>query len=49
MTNWGFPIKVTQGYPEDRIRGKLVIDGKIYDNIYTTIYTSAQPNGTHLS
>lgn len=49
MTNWGFPIKVTQGYPEDRIRGKLVIDGKIYDNIYTTIYTSAQPNGTQLS
>ena len=47
MGNWGFPYKLAQGYPEDRIRGKLTIDGKLYDNIYTAIYTIARPNGTH--
>ena len=42
MSNWGFPRKLAEGYPEDRIRGKLSVNGNTYDNIYTAIYTSAQ-------
>jgi SAM-dependent methyltransferase len=49
MAQWGFQRKLAQGYPEDSIRGKLSIDGEIYDNIYTAIYTSAEPDRTHRS
>jgi SAM-dependent methyltransferase len=41
MRNWGFPTRLAEGYPEDNLRGKLTIDGKAYDNIYTAIYTQA--------
>jgi SAM-dependent methyltransferase len=47
MNNWGFSEKAAQGYPEDRIRGKLSIEGKTYDNIYTAIYTSNRQYGSH--
>ena len=47
MSKWGFSDKVAKGYPEDNIRGKLLIDGKNYDNIYTAIYRSNRPDGTH--
>jgi len=36
---WGLTRKVTEGHPEDAIRGKLTIDGRTYDNIYTAIYS----------
>ncbi len=39
MRRWGFPVKLAEGYPEDGLRGKLVIDGATLDNIYTAIYT----------
>jgi hypothetical protein len=39
MRNWGFPRRLAEGYPEDRLRGKLAVDGVSYDNIYTAIYT----------
>ena len=45
MSKWGFPRRLAQGYPEDRIRGKLSIEGRQYDNIYTAIYTSARSIG----
>ena len=41
MRGWGFPRRLAEGYPEDRLRGKLAIDGESYDNIYTAIYTRA--------
>lgn len=41
MRDWGFPIRLADGYPEDNLRGKLLIDGRSYDNIYTAIYTRA--------
>ena len=31
MSKWGFSGKAAQGYPEDGIRGKLMIDGKTYE------------------
>lgn len=40
MRNWGFPKRAAQGHPEDALRGKLTVDGRRYDNIYTAIYTS---------
>ena len=39
MRNWGFSKLLAEGYPEDDLRGKLVIDGRTHDNIYTAIYT----------
>jgi SAM-dependent methyltransferase len=39
MRSLGFPRRLADGYPEDRLRGKLAIDGESYDNIYTAIYT----------
>jgi SAM-dependent methyltransferase len=39
MRNWGFATRFADGYPEDDLRGKLVIDGQTCDNIYTAIYT----------
>ncbi len=39
MRRWGFTYKLTEGFPEDQLRGKLVIDQKPADNIYTAIYT----------
>jgi len=39
MRNWGFPKRLAEGHPEDFLRGKLAIDGKSHDNIYTAIYT----------
>ena len=41
MRNWGFPKRLREGYPEDDLRGKLTIDGKSHDNIYTAIYAHA--------
>jgi hypothetical protein len=41
MRNWGFPKRLAEGYPEDELRGKLAIDGKNHDNIYTAIYARA--------
>jgi SAM-dependent methyltransferase len=35
---WGLRYKIANGHPEDAIRGKLSIDGRNYDNIYTAIY-----------
>jgi SAM-dependent methyltransferase len=39
MRRWGFTHRVTEGFPEDVLRGKLLIDQKLTDNIYTAIYT----------
>lgn len=36
---WGLKHKVAEGHPEDTIRGKLTIDGRTYNNIYTAIYS----------
>lgn len=41
MCDWGFVDKLTDGYPEDTLRGKLTIDGQVLDNIYTAIYSRA--------
>jgi SAM-dependent methyltransferase len=41
MRTWGFPKRLAEGYPEDDLRGKLKIDGRTFDNIYTAIYTRA--------
>jgi hypothetical protein len=38
MQNWGFPRKLAEGHPEDNLRGKLSIQGRTVDNIYTAIY-----------
>jgi hypothetical protein len=35
---WGLTTKLASGHPEDALRGKLSIDGRMYDNIYTSIY-----------
>ena len=35
----GLTRKVAEGHPEDAIRGKLTIDGRTYNNIYTAIYS----------
>jgi len=35
---WGMRLKIAEGHPEDAIRGKLAIEGCVYDNIYTAIY-----------
>ncbi len=40
MRRWGFSRRIAQGSPEDALRGKLLIDGKQLDNIYTAIYTN---------
>ena len=39
MRIWGFSQRVVDGFPEDALRGKLVIDNTTLDNIYTVIYT----------
>jgi hypothetical protein len=39
--NWGFARRLAEGHPEDDLRGKLMVDGKRYNNIYTAIYTRA--------
>jgi SAM-dependent methyltransferase len=39
MARWGFNHKLTEGFPEDELRGKLHVGGKLTDNIYTAIYT----------
>jgi hypothetical protein len=41
MREWGFPIRVAHGFPEDEIRGKLQYDYGMHDNIYTAIYSRA--------
>ena len=41
MRDWGFGDKLTDGYPEDALRGKLTIEGQVQDNIYTAIYSRA--------
>ncbi len=35
---WGLTRKIAEGHPEDKIRGKLTIDNRTYDNIYTATY-----------
>lgn len=44
MRCWGFPDKVTEGYPEDELRGKLVFGHQKMDNIYTALYARASPS-----
>ena len=39
MRNWGFFERLANGYPEDELRGKLTVDGRTFDNIFTAIYT----------
>lgn len=39
MRRWGYTHKLTEGFPEDALRGKLLINRKLSDNIYTAIYT----------
>lgn len=39
MSRWGFNRKLTDGFPEDQLRGKLLMEQKLTDNIYTAIYT----------
>jgi SAM-dependent methyltransferase len=39
MRRWGYTRKLTEGFPEDALRGKLLIGRKLTDNIYTAIYT----------
>jgi hypothetical protein len=39
MQTWGYNHRLTEGFPEDALRGKLLIDQKQTDNIYTAIYT----------
>ena len=38
MGHWGFPHKVAEGYPEDELRGKLLLGQQMADNIYTALY-----------
>lgn len=45
MDAWGFS-KLTEGFPEDELRGKLTIDQRSFDNIYTAIYTCAKAQAT---
>ena len=39
MRKWGVTMKLADGGPEDDLRGKLRIDSRVYDNIYTAIYS----------
>lgn len=39
LDGWGFPQKVADGFPEDELRGKLIVNRRQLDNIYTAIYT----------
>jgi hypothetical protein len=47
MRNWGLPVRLAEGHPEDGIRGKLAINGGIYDNIYSAVYTTPAANSAH--
>jgi SAM-dependent methyltransferase len=38
MFKWGLPRKLVEGAPEDELRGKLMIGGRVHDNIHTAIY-----------
>jgi SAM-dependent methyltransferase len=38
MSTWGLRRRIADGSPEDALRGKLQIDGRDYDNIYTAVY-----------
>jgi SAM-dependent methyltransferase len=38
MREWLGGRKISEGYPEDALRGKLSYSGVVYDNIYTAIY-----------
>lgn len=40
MRQWGL-TKVTDGYPEDQLRGKLMMGHAMTDNIYSAIYARA--------
>ncbi len=42
MRGWGFTRKHAEGFPEDDLRGKLQLDNKTADNIYTAIYMSGE-------
>lgn len=39
MKRWGLNKKISSGNPEDVVRGKLIVNNKVYNNIYTVIYT----------
>ena len=41
MRDWGFSHKVTEGFPEDELRGKLLFGHQKADNIYTALYAHA--------
>ena len=38
MGKWGLRHKLADGLPEDELRGKLLVGGQTYDNIYSAIY-----------
>lgn len=38
MSRWGLRARIADGFPEDALRGKLVVHGRSYDNIYTALY-----------
>ena len=42
MRNLGFPVRLAHGHPEDELRGKLIISGRQYDNIYTAVYSRSR-------
>jgi SAM-dependent methyltransferase len=39
LCRWGLTVKIAEGHPEDELRGKLWVDRRTYDNIYTAIYS----------
>lgn len=39
MKNMGFTNEIACGFPEDELRGKLIIKNKNYNNIVTTIFS----------
>jgi SAM-dependent methyltransferase len=45
MRRWRLPVKLAAGVPEDAMRGKLTIGGRVYDNIHTAIYGGAIHGG----
>jgi SAM-dependent methyltransferase len=42
MGKWGLRRKVASGFPEDALRGKWTFGQRVYDNIYTAIYSKGE-------
>lgn len=40
MDRWGFPNRVCCGFPEDFLRGKILLKGRWLGNIYTSIFSA---------